>query len=71
MKAGETSGVIKTSFGLHIIRVIARRHVDPDSFEAHRSEIQDILLNIEMQDQLPRWLAGLRAKAIIERKSCP
>jgi len=71
LKAGETSGAIRSPFGLHIIRVVERRHVDPDSFEAHRDQIQRILLNIEMQDQLPRWLAGLRAKSIIERRSCP
>ncbi len=71
MKAGETSGVVQSPFGLHIIRVIARRHIDPDSLEAHRSEIRNILLNAEMRDQMPRWLARLRAKAIIERRSCP
>ncbi|MDQ6958429.1 MAG: peptidylprolyl isomerase [Mariprofundaceae bacterium] len=71
MKAGETSGVVESPFGLHIIRMIERRHIDPDSFEAHRGEIQNILLNIEMQDQMPRWMAGLRAKAIIDRRSCP
>ncbi|MFQ5355996.1 MAG: peptidylprolyl isomerase [Mariprofundaceae bacterium] len=70
MQAEETSDVIESEFGLHIIRLVAKRHIDPNSFEAYRDGIRDLLLNAEMQDQLPRWIAQLKAKAVIVRKGC-
>jgi len=70
MREGETSDVIESEFGLHIIRLVAKRHIDPNSFEAYRDGIQNLLLNADMQDQLPRWIAQLKAKAVIVRKGC-
>jgi len=71
LKAGETSGVVKTNFGLHIIRVVEKRHIDPNSLESNRDQIQGILSNVAIQDQLPRWIASLRANATISYKICP
>jgi len=71
MKAGETSSVVKTKFGLHIIRLVAKRHVDPNSLQANRAKIEQILTNVEMQEKLPRWIASLRAEANISYKTCP
>ncbi len=71
MQAGQTSAVVESKFGLHIIRVVAKRHIDPNSLEVNHDKIQQILSNVALQDQLPRWIAGLRADATITYNRCP
>ncbi|MDX8404090.1 MAG: peptidylprolyl isomerase, partial [Mariprofundaceae bacterium] len=70
MVPGETSDVVESSFGLHIIYLIAKRHINPNAFEAHHDRIQQLLISSEMQSQVPRWIANLKAEAVIEYKGC-
>jgi peptidyl-prolyl cis-trans isomerase SurA len=71
LKAGQTSDVVRTRFGWHIIRLVEKRHIDPGSYEANQARIQQVLTDAEMQTQVPRWMARLKADAVINKKRCP
>lgn len=44
LKVGETSGVVATDFGLHLIRVEDRSAPQPVTFEASKDEVRDCFL---------------------------
>jgi len=70
MGVGDVSAAVKSRAGYHVIYLVEKRHVDPNSFIAHSDEIKEVLMNSEMQNELPRWMSRLKARAKIERKTC-
>lgn len=68
LKVGEVSGVVRTEFGFHIIKLLDRKGVDPLPFEEVKSKVQADYYDVEMDKALKQYLSTLRDKAIIEIK---
>jgi peptidyl-prolyl cis-trans isomerase C len=57
MKVGQTSGIVKTSFGYHIIKKTGQRVLPSRSFEQVKDDIQNRL----QRDKFDQWVAKQQA----------
>jgi parvulin-like peptidyl-prolyl isomerase len=65
LKVGETSDIVETEFGYHIIRLIETRPSDYAPFKDVEQSIQKHLFMTEAQKLVGRYIEGLRKKADI------
>jgi peptidyl-prolyl cis-trans isomerase SurA len=68
LKVGEVSGVVRTEFGFHIIKLLDRKGVDPLSFEEVKAKVQADYHDVEFDKAFKQYLSTLRDKSIIEIK---
>jgi len=68
LKVGEVSGVIRTEFGFHIIKLLDRKGADPLPFEEVTERVKADYHNAEMEKAFRQFLSKLREKAVIEIK---
>jgi len=68
LKVGEVSGIIRTDFGFHIIKLLDRKGTDPLPFEEVLERVKANYYEGEMEKAFRQYLSTLKEKAVIEIK---
>jgi len=68
-KPGDTSPAVRTPFGWHVIRLVARIRPPPDEAERLRSQLSDVVLELRVRMSIVRALAGLRKRTPVQVSS--
>jgi peptidyl-prolyl cis-trans isomerase C len=67
LNAGDTSGIVETRFGYHIIKVFDKQAAGTVSFEEAKSDIADQLKQKKVQETIEEFLEKAKQTAKIER----
>jgi peptidyl-prolyl cis-trans isomerase SurA len=66
LQVGEVSGVVRTEFGFHIVKLLDRKGGEPPRFEEIKEKVQADYYEKEMEKAFQQFLSKLKEKSVIE-----
>ena len=63
LSKGETSGVVKSSYGYHIFKLTGKKAERKLSFTDVKDKIAGKIKRIKAEEEYGRWMRGLKDKA--------
>jgi parvulin-like peptidyl-prolyl isomerase len=68
LKVGEVSGLVRTDFGFHIIKLLDRKGLEPLPFEEVKEKVKADYYQVETEKAFRQFISTLKEKAVIEIK---
>lgn len=66
LKPGEVSGIVKTPYGYHLIKMVDRQESGPYKFEEVKERLKQRLLAEKQKKRFEEWMTELRSQANVK-----